>query len=810
MERRAGLSSRQVKGQLQAWLSRVEVLARGGERLRQASLAALAAGRPWEALQPAEELLELSPASPSALLLWADVTGACGLLEEASDALARLAPLLPHRADVWYRLAEAEAALGRSPQRALERADEADGPRPAADAARIWLCDLDLDRGDVARAERWLARVGLTGRESAAFRWRQVEALLDSGRVDEALGLADAAPAPEVLDGYGWLMRGRAWAACGDASASWALTRALLLEAPRVGPAVAAHLVRADDAVFIARVRDVVSALGWQEHSGWRAAFAEAEGRFDAARAALAEGAAAGASVAWLRRYAALAVCTRSAADLTRAAEALESHGAALSEEEATLQRALTRAGTARLEALLASPLQKGSWAEELLTETLGALLTPERVAELLRWLEGVAESVAVLHLPGDSSVNLYFRETLMALEADLSRPLRVAVVGEFNAGKSSFINAWLGQELTQVGVVPTTAKSHHLAFACDPYLRLELVDGSARVLPLTSDASALIAAPEVLRVVIHTPHQALRELELVDTPGFNSGHAEHTRAVTLAVDDAHVALWLLDATQPLSQSEIERLRALRERGLPLILVVNKLDRLDAAARAACLAHVESGLAAAELTPAYPVIAVSARQASSDATRASSGWSEILMLEAALRRDAGQLRLPRLTAELRRALEALPPAPPSALEAPPERSLADAIEAGRLVEPLRAARAALERDLLPLRRELERGELDPGGRRYAAARARERWVTALTPLVGESGVTGLKRAELLGLIGGFAAADYRALWLGEEDGERDGALGALLLAWCREQAPHAGVSAGPHPLTLLHALRARL
>jgi hypothetical protein len=102
----------------------------------------------------------------------------------------------------------------------------------------------------------------------------------------------------------------------------------------------------------------------------------------------------------------------------------------------------------------------------------------------------------------------------------------------------------------------------------------------------------------------------------------------------------AHVALWLLDATQPLKASERAVLSELAARGLPLLVLVNKLDRLQASsgddpgALEATLAHVRQGLAEAGLEPLEPPIAFSARLAlagrSGDPEQLErSNWAEV-------------------------------------------------------------------------------------------------------------------------------------------------------------------------------------
>src|SRR5690606_22235500 len=70
--------------------------------------------------------------------------------------------------------------------------------------------------------------------------------------------------------------------------------------------------------------------------------------------------------------------------------------------------------------------------------------------------------------------LNLELLNDAAELRADLERPLRVAVIGEFNAGKSSLINALLGEPVAPVGVLPTTATINRLRWAPDRFVRVD------------------------------------------------------------------------------------------------------------------------------------------------------------------------------------------------------------------------------------------------------------------------------------------------------------------------------------------------
>lgn len=744
-----------VADRLRRWLERAEVLARGGESLRISAEQALRDERLWEAHAAARRLTDLVPGSKVGWLLLADSAQALGLSEDALDALTRLSIALPFRADVWLRKAQLEAALGNAPRAALERADAAGWPADAADSARVWLCDLDLWLGDVRRAERWLKRCGSASRELPGWRWRQIEVLLDLGDTEAALALAVKLEQPEVLDARSWLTQGRVWAAQADPAAAWALERALLLEAPRSGPVVAEYLVSSQDALFLIRIREVIEALGYLEHPGWQAALAQAEGRIDVALAALERGAREAPDVAWLQRLALVAEQARSWSALELARDGLRTAGARLPVGLEALAGARELAPEQRLERLLAISPAPSSWASELVDEAASWLLRP-RWPALLGWLGALALRSGDLALRGE----------LEAISVELERPLRVAIVGEFNAGKSSFINAWLGSDVAPVGVIPTTAKTHRLAWAPDPYVRVEYGSGQERVLPHAELSAELAAEPAVRRVVIYSPLDTLRHLELIDTPGFNSSEAEHTAEVEAALADAHVALWLMDAGQPFKASERLRLQELQRRGVALLVLVNKRDRLSDAQAAQALEHITAGLRGSAIELYYPVTFVSAKnhieartaaQATSD-QRASGWWGGVERLIEQLRADAPKLKDAALLHRLGRLLPVAPIAEPAIRTE--TISVTDPLDA---LDPEALLRDTLTQ-LLPDLRPLQGVELESDAGQYAASRTALRLSAAL-----QRAIPDLARPEagdphpLLGLAGAWGAGAWRSL-----------------------------------------------
>ncbi|WP_437817532.1 GTP-binding protein [Sorangium sp. So ce1078] len=116
-----------------------------------------------------------------------------------------------------------------------------------------------------------------------------------------------------------------------------------------------------------------------------------------------------------------------------------------------------------------------------------------------------------------------------------------------------------------------------------------------------------------VSRVYIYAPIERLKRVEILDTPGFNVPDPDHIAEARRAFDEAHVAVWLLDAPQAMKESERRVLAEISALGVPVQILANKADRLKPDALETVLAHVRDSLAASAITSLTPPIAFSAR-----------------------------------------------------------------------------------------------------------------------------------------------------------------------------------------------------
>ena len=185
---------------------------------------------------------------------------------------------------------------------------------------------------------------------------------------------------------------------------------------------------------------------------------------------------------------------------------------------------------------------------------------------------------------------------------AQLDELFLLVVVGEFNSGKSAFINALIGRQLLPEGVTPTTADINVLTY------------GPAESNQLRPGRTRLLTAPVDL----------LRDIHVVDTPGTNAVIREHEVLTTHFVPRADMVLFVTSVDRPFSESERQFLEGIRSWGKKVVVVVNKQDLVERTEDLETIRQFVSTNSERVLGAVPPIFTVSARAA----MRAKSGQPE--------------------------------------------------------------------------------------------------------------------------------------------------------------------------------------
>jgi small GTP-binding protein len=225
----------------------------------------------------------------------------------------------------------------------------------------------------------------------------------------------------------------------------------------------------------------------------------------------------------------------------------------------------------------------------------------------------------------------------LRQAELDLDELFLLVIVGEFNAGKSAFINALLGERVLLEGVTPTTAVITRVRHAVT---RSEQRQGAL--------------------LEVGYPLELLRDVAVIDTPGTNAILREHEEITSEFVPRADLVLFVTSADRPFTETERAFMERIRAWGKKVVVVLNKIDLLSEDQRREQMEFVRAGVE--RLLGFSPeVFGVSARKAMEaraagvpaerDALLADSGFDRLEEFIAATLDERGRLEL-KLTTPL--------------------------------------------------------------------------------------------------------------------------------------------------------------
>ncbi|MEO0948116.1 MAG: GTP-binding protein [Cyanobacteria bacterium J06641_5] len=173
---------------------------------------------------------------------------------------------------------------------------------------------------------------------------------------------------------------------------------------------------------------------------------------------------------------------------------------------------------------------------------------------------------------------------------------LQIAAFGLVGRGKSSVLNALLGEEVFATGPLHGVTQTSSSAL-CGLWQRDRRRFDD---LPDDGDGPGYAAAKD-----------ERGQVELIDTPGLDEVGGEAREALAKQVA-AQADLLLFVVSGDMSQIEHQALRALRATGKPMVLVFNKIDRYPQADREAIYAKIRDERVRELLSPAEIVLVAAA------------------------------------------------------------------------------------------------------------------------------------------------------------------------------------------------------
>ena len=170
-----------------------------------------------------------------------------------------------------------------------------------------------------------------------------------------------------------------------------------------------------------------------------------------------------------------------------------------------------------------------------------------------------------------------------------------IVVVGQFSAGKSTFLNALMGEKYLPSFNSETTATINFLRSVKEspsgkPLIKINYKDGAVE----TNDDVTLEniekyvstkgddVAKKILSVEVFLDSPYLNDgVSLVDSPGLNGLLEGHEQITNEQIDRSHAAIFMFNASQPGSKSDFEKLKMLTDKCDSVLIVLNQKDRIN-------------------------------------------------------------------------------------------------------------------------------------------------------------------------------------------------------------------------------------
>ena len=202
------------------------------------------------------------------------------------------------------------------------------------------------------------------------------------------------------------------------------------------------------------------------------------------------------------------------------------------------------------------------------------------------------------IHLKNINNISIFENEKVVLNDIDriieinkqnLHEPLKIVVLGEVKAGKSTLVNSLIGKKVSYTNVVEATAAILEIKYNNQEKISINRIDGNNIELMSLNELDNLIDEnknnqeffSKINKISIQTNIDRLKEITLVDTPGLNTVTNENERRTEDYIANADVILWILNSHH-LGQSDVvDKIEEVLDYGKPIICVLNRIDEIN-------------------------------------------------------------------------------------------------------------------------------------------------------------------------------------------------------------------------------------
>ncbi len=162
---------------------------------------------------------------------------------------------------------------------------------------------------------------------------------------------------------------------------------------------------------------------------------------------------------------------------------------------------------------------------------------------------------------------------------------IELAIIGQFKAGKSSFINSILNDSVLPTGIIPVTSVITRIQYGDHPEISIKYLDGQVQTIKvekLFEYCSEKSNPGNIKRIdVIDVFHPSLKEyknLRIIDTPGLGSSSEGNTETTLKWINKAGYALLVIGCERPISSGDLILLDQVKKICPKIYILLTKLD----------------------------------------------------------------------------------------------------------------------------------------------------------------------------------------------------------------------------------------
>lgn len=181
--------------------------------------------------------------------------------------------------------------------------------------------------------------------------------------------------------------------------------------------------------------------------------------------------------------------------------------------------------------------------------------------------------------------------------ELNNSSYIKVPFVGEFNASKSSLLNAYMGVNLLPTNITPETAVSYELYYSADEKLEVWHYGSLKECARLEQIAELKVVPGDIVKVYID--NERIRSLNdrgivVVDMPGIDSGVEEHNNAIMNYIQEGTFYVIVSDIQHgTLTGTSLQFVQELKKYSISAAVLLSKIDRKPSEEVSNVLANVK-------------------------------------------------------------------------------------------------------------------------------------------------------------------------------------------------------------------------